>query len=191
MRIRPHAFLLAFAAGALLTAPIALAQEETAAGKDPYAESTRTRVGQPAPAFECVTVEGKTVKLADLRGKVVLLNFFATWCGPCKAELPRLEKDVLGKFPAEKLVILCIGREHEIAELKAFRTEKKLKLPMAQDPERKIYARYADKYIPRTYVIDHEGVIAFQSVGFEETEYRKMLRTLRAAVDKVPQPMHR
>src|SRR6266576_6534666 len=81
------------------------------------AESTLTRVGQEAPAFECTTLDGKKVDLKNLRGKVVLINFFATWCGPCMAEMPHLEKEIWHAYQGDNFAMISIGREHSDAEL--------------------------------------------------------------------------
>ena len=76
--------------------------------------------------------------------------------------------------------MVSIGREHNEAELKEFRKKREFTIPIAADPERKIYGRFATQYIPRNYVISADGKIAFQSVGYTEPEFKKMLE----AIDK-------
>lgn len=150
----------------------------------PEAESTLTKVGEDAPAFECTTLDGKTVDLKSLRGKVVLVNFFATWCGPCMAEMPHLEKEVWQKFKDKNFAMVAIGREHENKELGDFPKKRQVTFPVAGDPKRKIYSRFATQSIPRNYVIDANGKIAFQSVGYAEPEFAKMIEVIRKELEK-------
>jgi peroxiredoxin len=148
------------------------------------AEATLTKVGQPAPSFEFVTLDGQKVELKSLRGKVVLVNFFATWCGPCMMEMPRLEKEVWQKFKDQNVAMVAIGREHTNAELGEFKKQRQLTLPLAGDPNRKIYSLFAKQYIPRNYVISADGKIAFQSVGYTEPEFARMIEVLRLELKK-------
>ena len=147
--------------------------------------NTLTRVGQEAPGFECTTIDGTKVNLADMRGKVVVVNFFATWCGPCVAEMPHLEKQVWKKFKGDHFAMVALGREHENKELAEFRKKHGLTFPIAGDPGRKIFSRYATQSIPRSYVISADGRIAFQSIGYEEAEFKKMIEVVRNELAKV------
>ena len=140
--------------------------------------STVVQLGQIAPDFKVETLDGRTVQISDLKGRVVLLNFFATWCGPCKEELPELQKTILPKFRGMDYVQLSIGREHTREELVAFRKEKKLTIPMAPDPERKIYSLFAKIYIPRNIVIGKDGKIAYLDMGFTEEKSKALIRAI-------------
>jgi peroxiredoxin len=130
---------------------------------------TLTKIGQVAPDFDIATIDGNRMKLSDLRGKVVVLNFFATWCGPCMTELPYLEKNVWQVFKDKPFALVVIGQEETEEKLKSFRQEHGFTFPMAADPDKIVYAKYATKSIPRTYVISPEGVIVYQVAGFNDS----------------------
>src|SRR5262245_9120249 len=147
-----------------------------------YEDTTLTKVGQPAPEFRVEQIAGGTFDLPKERGKVVVLNFFATWCGPCVQELPILEKDVLKQFEKEGLKVLVVGREETAEKIKAFREKHKLSLAFASDPDKKIYSLYATKFIPRTHVIDRTGKIAYQTVGYTAAEFEKLVAAVREAL---------
>src|SRR6185369_7175905 len=100
------------------------------------------------------------------KGKLILVNFFATWCGPCMEEIPHLEADIWQKFKDRGLVMVAVGREHSNEELARFKAEKKLSLNIAGDPKREVYAKFARQYIPRNFLIGPDGKILFASVGF-------------------------
>src|SRR5579863_8158107 len=111
---------------------------------DDMAQTTRVKEGDMAPDFSCPTLSGTEFSLGKEKGKVVLVNFFATWCGPCLAEMPRLEKEIFQKYgDRSDFKLIVIGREHDTRELEKFRKEKGFSLPMAGDPKREIYGKYA------------------------------------------------
>jgi peroxiredoxin len=147
-------------------------------------ESTLTKVGQQVPEFACVTLDGQKIDTGSLHGKVVLVNFFATWCGPCMEEMPHLQKDIFQKFKDKNFVMVSIGREHNDAELKEFQKKREFTIPIAADPQRKIYSRFATQYIPRNYVIAADGKIAFQSVGYNQEEFKQMLDVIDKELKK-------
>ncbi|MBD3385543.1 redoxin domain-containing protein, partial [candidate division KSB1 bacterium] len=97
------------------------------------AETTLTKVGQTIPSIEFKTLNGKQLNNEDLKGKVVLLNFFATWCPPCRAELPQLDKMVWQPFKEDSLALFVVGREHTEAELRAFRDSTGFTFPLVAD----------------------------------------------------------
>lgn len=139
-----------------------------------------TEIGQLVPEFSTTTIDGEAFHSRKLEGKVTLINFFATWCGPCNAEMPHLEKDIYQKFKEESFAVISIGREHTKEELDAFRKKKELSFPMAPDPERDIYKKFATMYIPRNYLIDKSGRIAYQNKGFDEKELDRLTNKIQA-----------
>jgi peroxiredoxin len=144
---------------------------------DDYEVSTRFKIGDEAPKFTCQTLGGKSFSIDEHKGKVILINFFATWCGPCISEMPHLQKDIVDAYKNQKdLIIIAIGREHEQPELEKFRIKHGLSIPMAADPNREIYSKFADKYIPRNILIGRDGTIKFASVGFQEAEFSALIK---------------
>lgn len=138
--------------------------------------STLTKVGDKSPVASIRTIEGKDVKL---EGQVVLLNFFATWCGPCMMEMPHLQKELWEPLQKQGLVLVAVGREHSEAEVKAFKDKKQFSFAFAADPKREIFARFATQSIPRCVLVGKDGLIKFQSVGFTEEEFKALVEAVK------------
>ena len=138
------------------------------------------KVGDVAPTFVAAAGDGGSVDLAALKGQVVLLNFFATWCPPCKAEMPALESEVWGTFRDKGLVVLAVGREHTVEQVAAFKAQHKLSFRFLADPDRAIFAKYATGYIPRCYLIGKDGAVKAATVGYEPAEFAQLVAAIRA-----------
>jgi peroxiredoxin len=149
---------------------------------DDETASTVTKIGQNAPDFTIQTLDGGKFNLSELRGRVVLLNFFATWCSPCLTELPHLELEIWRKFKNDNFILLAIGRGHTKRELVRFINSVEFTFPMAPDVKWDIYGKFATKYIPRNVVIDQHGKIIYQSVGYSEEELKKMTELIERTV---------
>jgi len=150
-------------------------------------KTTLVKAGEKAPDFTCKTIAGEEFALSQQQGKVVLVNFFATWCGPCMSELPHLEKEVATKYADRKdFRLIVIGREHNTDELAKFAKEKNLSVPMAADPKREIYAKYAEKYIPRNFVIGRDGTVKLASMGYTESSFQELVETLNKELGANP-----
>ena len=139
---------------------------------------TRTHVGDPAPDFNLETVDGTPFDSVDLRGHVVVLNFFATWCGPCQMELPQLQA-IWDEFRSSgDFRMLGWGREESDDAVKAFQQKHGFTFPMASDPKMPIYNKFAANHIPRTYLISRKGTIVYQWAGHYEAEIAKLRKLI-------------
>ena len=139
-------------------------------------EFTLIKEGDKAPDFTFESAPGKTQKLSDMKGKVVWINFFATWCPPCREELPHLQSEVYNKYKSnDNFELIILGREHNWDEINKFKKEQNFTMPFYPDPERKIFSVYAKQNIPRNFIIDKEGNIAVASIGFKEDEFKTIV----------------
>jgi peroxiredoxin len=120
-------------------------------------------VGAPAPDFELQTLSGSGLRLTDLRGKVVLLNYWATWCTPCQQEMPLLQ-DRAVRYPTE-LVILGINYNEPASLVQDFVTNLKITFPILLDPGSKIQDLYRVRGYPTTVIVDVQGVIRVVHIG--------------------------
>jgi len=140
---------------------------------------TLTQIGDPAPDFRIMNLEGTAIDMVDLRGKVIVLNFFATWCGPCQMELPHLET-IWNEFRNDDdFQMLVVGREESKDSIKSFQQKYGFTFPLASDPDRSIYNKFASQSIPRTYLISRQGIIVYQFAGYYEEEISKLKRLLK------------
>ncbi len=140
---------------------------------------TLVKTGEIAPDFSFTAENGKTTRLSDLKGKVVWINFFATWCGPCRQELPYLQKEVFDKYKDNpNFELLILGREHTWEEINRFKTDNKFDMPFYPDQGRAVFGLYAKQNIPRNFIIDKNGKIAISSTGFNEKEFREIMGKL-------------
>ena len=142
-------------------------------------QTTLTKIGDKAPAFSCKTTDGQAFDLAKQKGRIVLINFFATWCGPCNSELPVLQKNIWEKYKNNKsFSLIILGREHNTQEVSDFVKTKGFTMPFAPDPGREIFKLYATQSIPRNVIVGKDGKIIFQSIGYTEAEFKKIEEVL-------------
>jgi cytochrome c biogenesis protein CcmG, thiol:disulfide interchange protein DsbE len=128
------------------------------------ASGTGNRVGNEALDFTLQTIRGQELSLSQFRGQPVLVNFFATWCGPCKSEMPALQA-VYERYMPQGLVLLAIDMEESQADVTAFASSMGLSFPILLDSKGNIASQYGARSIPRTFFIDSTGVIRRVSIG--------------------------
>jgi len=126
------------------------------------------------PQFALKDLSGKTWTFAELRGKVVLVNFWATWCPPCRKEMPDLET-LYERFNSKGLVVLGISDE-ETAKVEPFIRERKVSFPVLLDPGRKVNEMFVVEGIPKSFVYDREGKLVAQSIDMRtQRQFLEML----------------
>ena len=127
--------------------------------------TTLVKVGDPAPDFSVALFDGSHLTLSELRGKVVLLNFWATWCPPCRQELTRVQKDLIDRFAGRDFLFLPVSRGEK-----------------RSDSTRTIYDRYATNFIPRNYLIDRDGRIITATIGYSPEEFDELIAAIERAL---------
>jgi peroxiredoxin len=153
-----------------------------AGGRDLFAALQVTRPEElvEAPDFRLADPEGRHMSLRDHRGKVVLLNFWATWCLPCRAEMPEMEK-LYQEFKGQGFVILAVDLRESPAQVRAFAKELKLTFPLLIDEDTKVVQAYAVRALPVTYLIDRKGLMVGRAIGprdWHSAEARALIRHL-------------
>ena len=124
--------------------------------------------GSAAPSFRSTGLDGRTVDLDSYRGKVVVLNFWATWCPPCVAEMPSLERLHRALGP-EGLAVVTVSTDEDEAALRSFVSQYALTLPVLRDPGgRGPASRYRTTGYPETFVLDRTGRLLQHTVGPDE-----------------------
>jgi peroxiredoxin len=137
-------------------------------------------VSGPAPAFKLTARSGETVSLADLRGQVVMINFWATWCGPCRQEMPHLEA-LYQRYESLGFTLLGVNVEQDPKGADKWLQETPVSFPILFDPENKVSKLYDVEAMPSTVIVDRAGNVRFIHHGYKpgyEDEYQTQVRAL-------------
>ena len=139
------------------------------------------RVGDVAPDFEVELTDGQKVKLSDLRGKVVMLQFTASWCGVCRKEMPFIEKDIWQKHKGNSnFALLGLDRDEPLKTVLAFAEKTGVTYPLGLDKGADIFAKYAERKagITRNVLIDREGKIVMLTRLFNQEEFNTLCKKI-------------
>jgi peroxiredoxin len=144
-------------------------------------------VGMAAPDFSLPDIEGKTVRLSDYRGKVVFVNFWATWCKPCKEEMPSMEI-LWENFKSEDFVMLAISMDRVTTkkDIPPFIESMKLTFPILTDSWGQTDKRYKLMGVPETYIIDQNGVLREKVIGPRDWTLKDSVATVVQLLQKQP-----
>jgi thiol-disulfide isomerase/thioredoxin len=146
-------------------------------------------IGTSAPPFSGTTIDGKVVQLSDYKGSVVLLDIWASWCGPCRQEMPYLiETDK--QYRDQGLVILAVNIDKEKQNVDKFISSLEVAptFPVILDPEARIPQLFQIKGMPTTVLIDRSGVVRYQHVGFKSDEKDVYLQEINTLLKEKSEP---
>lgn len=152
-----------FALSAFVIATACVARD---ASSDESGSSGKVEVGAPAPAYRTVSLDGDSVSLAAQRGKVVLLNVWATWCHPCRAEIPEL-RAIHDKYQARGLELVGVSVDADGSDeaIREFMKEFRMAYPIWRDPDERVSTQFLVIGVPATFLIDKQGVLRWRKTG--------------------------
>ena len=149
------------------------------------AKTTLVKEGMEAPDFTVEMLDGSQVALSSLRGNVVLVNFWATWCPPCREELTHVQSDIIDRFAGRPFRMLAISRGEKRETVEKFIADNGYKFPVALDPEQAVFNLFASNFIPRNFLIGADGKVVFVGVGYEDDEFAAMTDTIEKTLNNL------
>lgn len=141
------------------------------------------KIGQQAPDFTATSTDGKTIHLSDLKGKVVMLQFTASWCSVCRKEMPHIENDIWQKHKNNTdFALFGIDLDEPMKKVKDFASQIPVTYPLLLDPKGKIFYSYAEKGagVTRNVIIDKTGKIVFMTRLYKEDEFNEMKEVIES-----------
>ncbi|MBU0674120.1 MAG: TlpA family protein disulfide reductase [Proteobacteria bacterium] len=150
-----------------------------ACGKEPKIAT----VGEPAPDFTLVDVQGKTWTLSQLKGQVIFINFWATWCPPCREEMPSMQR-LLTKMPTDKFKMLAVLHKDTSEAADQFAKKLNLTIPILLDPNNQTGSKYGLTGVPETYIVDKQGVLREKVIGPAQWDSQNIQKVLMGYINQ-------
>ena len=150
--------------------------------KQVYKDDYIVKTGDQVPDFTIIEAGGKSYKLSDLRGRVVMLQFTASWCSVCRKEMPFIEKEIWKPGKGSGLVVIGIDRDEPLDKVLKFKKDIGVTYPLALDPGAEIFGLYALKEagVTRNVIIDRKGKVIFLTRLFDREEFDRMKKVIFA-----------
>ena len=145
------------------------------------------KIGQQMPDISMQLIDGTTVSTSDLKGKVTMLQFTASWCSVCRKEMPHIEKQIWQKLKSNKnFALIGIDMNEPLDKVKKFQKDMKVTYPLALDPGAKIFYTFAAKGagVKRNVIIDKTGKIVYMTRLFKEDEFNEMIDVIDLLLKK-------
>ncbi|WP_372950300.1 TlpA family protein disulfide reductase [Mariniphaga sp.] len=146
------------------------------------------KIGQQIPDIEMTLTDGTKITTADLKGKVTMLQFTASWCGVCRREMPHIEKEIWQKHKNNNdFALIGIDMDEPLETVKKFAKDMKITYPLALDPGGEIFYTFAAKGagVTRNVIIDRSGKIVYMTRLFKEEEFNEMVEVIDLLLEKL------
>lgn len=144
--------------------------------------------GGPVPDFQLQDLQGKDVRLSDFRGKIVFLNFWATWCPPCREEMPSME-ELYRAMRGRPFVMLAVSVDNDPEQVRRFQKASAYSFPILLDHENRVAALYGTTGVPETFLIGPDGSLVFRRIiGPRDWMHPESLAAIEKAVAKTEEP---
>ena len=140
-----------------------------------------SKIGDTIPDFTMTLINGKKISSKDWKGKVVMLQFTASWCGVCRKEMPFIERDLWLKHKRNSdFLLFAVDRDEPLEKVQRYHKEMEISYPIAIDPLAEVFGIFADKKagVTRNVIIDQKGKIVFMTRLFKEAEFKEMVRVI-------------
>jgi thiol-disulfide isomerase/thioredoxin len=167
----------------IFTAMVCLMVALSNCSRPPSRQEGAVEIGQSAPKFKLPDLEGQEIPLDQFKGKIIMLDFWATWCGPCRMTMPMIEK--LEKEYAGSLVVLAINLQEPKEAVREFVQQQAITSHVLLDEEGSVGATYGAGSIPMQFLIDKKGILRHVQMGYNS----RTASQLRAQIERLRKPL--